>query len=91
MPEQLKALGLDVVRARGETALFSGSEPDDPARDVYRMTFDIVLPDLVGKGFLSQADGEEACALFDNPDIWLMGFCFFATLTHKPVTPTEPS
>ena len=89
VPGQLAALGLDVVSVRGETALFNGSGPDDPARETYRKMFDVVLPDLVGGGFLSRADQEDAYALLDNPRVWLMGFCFVATHARKPDPPRE--
>lgn len=82
VPEELKALGIDVMWARGETALFNG--PEDPAHEVLRMTFDILLPEIVGQGFISRAESEEAYALLDNPDVWLMGLCFFVTVARKP-------
>ncbi len=83
LPGQLAALGLDIVSVRGETVLFNGSADDNPAHETYRLMFDVVLPDLVGGGFLSRADHEEALALLENPEVWLMGFCFFATHARK--------
>ena len=86
VPEKLAEIGLDVISVRGETALFNGRDSGDPAHAVYRMTFDIVLPDLVKQGYLSKADREEVDALLDNPNAWLMSFCFFATHARKPST-----
>ena len=64
---QLASIGMDIVSVRGETVLFNGSEASNPARDLYRMTLDVVLPQLLDKGFISKADGEEAYSLLDNP------------------------
>ncbi|MES0882084.1 class I SAM-dependent methyltransferase [Roseibium sp. SCP14] len=84
VPQKLAEIGLDVISVRGETALFNSRNTGDPAHAVYRMTFDIVLPDLVKQGYLSNADREEVGALLDNPNVWLMSFCFFATHARKP-------
>ncbi|MCV0424869.1 MAG: methyltransferase domain-containing protein [Roseibium sp.] len=85
VPGQLSDIGLDVISARGETALFNGAKDGNSVRTVYRMTLDIVMPDLVRLGYLSKADSEEVYSLLDNPDVWLMSFCFFATLARKPI------
>lgn len=84
VPAQLASIGMDIVSVRGETDLFNGSEASKTARDLYRMTFDVVLQPLLDEGFLSKSDAEDAYALLDNPKAWLMGFCFFATHARKP-------
>lgn len=81
--EHLASLGMDVISVRGETALFNGPKASDPAGELYRMTFDVMLPDLISMGFLTDADAQAVADLFDNPDTWLMGFCFFATHARK--------
>ncbi|MEM9632116.1 MAG: methyltransferase domain-containing protein [Pseudomonadota bacterium] len=83
--DQLSEIGLKVISVKGETALFNGRDVSNPAHTVYRMTLDIVLPELVELGYLSQTDCEEINTLLDNPKVWLMSFCFFATLARKPI------
>ena len=85
VPAQLAAIGMDIVSVRGETVLFNGSEASNAARDLYRMTFDVVLQPMLDQGFLSKPDAEDAYALLDNPEAWLMSLCFFATHARKPV------
>ena len=85
VPGQLATIGMDIVSVRGETALFNGSETENPARELYRRTLDVLLPDLLEQGLLSKADGEELYPLLDNPNAWLMCFCFFATHARKPL------
>ncbi len=82
LPHQLSAAGLDIVSARGETALFSG-KGGDPAVELYRRTFALIMDDLVAMGFLSQADGDEVYRLLDSEQAWLMNFCFFAVHARK--------
>ncbi len=84
VPAQLASIGMDIVSVRGETVLFNGSEASNVARDLYCMTLDVVLPHLLEKGFLSRSDGDEVYSLLDNPEVWLMSFCFFATHARKP-------
>ncbi len=85
VPAQLAAIGMDILSVRGETILFNGSEASKAARDLYRGTFDAVVPPLLDQGFLSKSDSEDAYALLDNPQVWLMGLCFFATHARKPL------
>ena len=85
VPAQLAAIGMDIVSVRGETVLFNGSEASKAARDLYRMTFDAVLQPMIDQGFLSKSDSEDAYALLDNPEAWLMSLCFFATHARKPL------
>ena len=86
VPAQLAAIGMDILSVRGETILFNGSEASKAPRDLYRMTFDKVLQPMLDQGFLSKSDSQEAYALLDNPEVWLMSLCFFATHARKPVT-----
>lgn len=83
-PNQLADFGLRVVSVEGETRLFNGAAGDNPARDLYRQTLHIILPELVAKGFLPQADSDEIDGLLDRPGAWLMSPCFIATHAVKP-------
>ncbi|MEM7445793.1 MAG: methyltransferase [Pseudomonadota bacterium] len=82
-PNQLADFGLKVISAEGETRLFNGGKGPNPARDLYGNTLHIILPELVAKGFLSEADGAEFDDLLDKPDAWLMSICFIATHAVK--------
>ena len=84
IPSQLSEIGLEVLSVRGESPLFNGGDTGNPVHSVYRMTLDIVVPDLVKLGYLSKVDSDEVYALLNNPNVWLMTFCFFATLARKP-------
>ncbi len=85
VPAQLAAIGMDIVSVRGETILFNGSEASKAPRDLYRGTFDAVLQPMIDQGFLTKSDSQDAYALLDNPEAWLMSLCFFATHARKPL------
>jgi hypothetical protein len=87
LPLQLARLGLEIVSSSGETALFNGSDGDNPARHLYRSSLDVIMPELTATGLLTEAEGKETYRLLDSDEAWLMNFCFFAVHVRKPSWP----
>jgi SAM-dependent methyltransferase len=86
LPLQLSQIGLDIVSVSGETPLFNGAGGHNPARDLYRDSFRILMPELIATGLMSETESQELFRLMEKDNAWLMSFCFVATHARKPVT-----
>lgn len=82
IPPKLVALGMQDVRAYGETILYQGGSL---VARYLESTMRELHDSLLESGFVSPTVWEDAMSLFDNASFWSWQNCYVTTVARKPI------